>query len=198
MSTWRPALGLTAVLSMSACAATARLVADDGSHRMKGADGPSRISVVLTTDAWGGEELLDEEITAVHLLVANMGDAPVLLAPGDFELRDVRGFRYKLYDAGGSFAAVPAGGDPATFESAGYDPGRSTDYRSIRGDFPELSRDALPWGVLEPGTQMRGFVYFERVVDTANQATLTWHAQRPDHTPVADFAFALHVARVDD
>jgi hypothetical protein len=162
---------------------------------MKGQDPKSGVSVVLTTEAWQGGEFLDEDITVVHMLVANMGPEPVLLAPGDFELRDLRGFRYMLLDAGGSFASVPEGEDPNTFQPVGYDPGRSTDFRSIRSDSQDLARSALPWGVLEPGTQMRGFVYFEQLTDAANAATLVWHAQSPAHQAIADFAFELNVAR---
>src|SRR5690606_23902543 len=98
-------------------------------------------------------------------------------------------------DAGGSFAAVPEGQDPQGFAPTGYDPGRSHDFRSISSNMPELASSALPWGVLEPGTQMRGYVYFEQVTDAANEATLVRHAQSPDHQPIADCAFALRVAR---
>jgi hypothetical protein len=60
------------------------------------------------------------------------------------------------------------------------------------GDVPA---QALPWGVLEPGTQMRGFLYFEPVESSANAATLTWHVTRPDHAPVVDLRFPLRVVR---
>lgn len=191
----RSILGLALVLATSGCAHDAQLVAPDGSHRMKAQDPKSGISVILTTEAWQGGDFLDEDITVVHMLVANMGPDPVLLAPGDFALRDLRGFRYLLLDAGGSFASVPEGQDPNTFQPAGYDPGRSTDFRAIQSNVGDLASSALPWGVLEPGTQMRGFVYFEQMTDAANQATLIWHAQSPQHRPIADFAFELAVAR---
>lgn len=191
-----PALLLALVsLAPAGCGQDAQLVAPDGSHRMKGQDPKSGISVVLTTEAWQEAGLLEEDITIIHLLVANMGSQPVLLAPGDFGLRDVRGFRYLLLDAGGSFASVPEGQDPATFDPPGYDPGRSHDFRSIQSNVADLASSALPWGVLEPGTQMRGFLYFEQMTDAANEATLVWHAQSPDHRAIADFAFELKVAR---
>ncbi len=186
---------LLLLTALMGCAHNAQLVAADGSHRMKGHDPKSGLSVVLTTEAWSDANVLDEDITVVHMLIANMGPDPVLLAPGDFELRDLRGFRYSLLDAGGSFSSVPDGQDPDAVQPRGYDPGRSNDFRSIRSNVADLSRSALPWGVLEPGTQMRGFVYFERVTDAANHATLVWHAQSPLHAPIADFAFELHVAR---
>jgi hypothetical protein len=187
-------LALLALLA-AGCSTGAQLVATDGSHRMKGFDPKSGLSVVLTTEAWDDAEVIEEEITVVHVLISNMGKEPILLAPGDFSLRDQRGFRYDLLDAGGVFTAVPEGTDPDTVQASGYDPGRTGDFRSIRSAVPSLSRSALPWGALQPGTHMRGFVYFERVTDAANHATLVWHAQTPDHKAVADFAFALHVAR---
>ncbi len=43
---------------------------------------------------------------------------------------------------------------------------------------------------------MRGFVYFDSLADSANHATLIWHSETPDHRPVSDFGFKLHVARL--
>ncbi len=190
---------LGAVLLASGCTTTSRLVASDGSHRLVARDSASGITVVLTTEAWAGDLAYGEDLTIVHVLIANMGSEPVLLAPGDFELEDRRGFDYVLYDAGGSFAALPPGADPDAFAEQPsvhvYDPGRTRDYETIASDDGELARLALPWGVLLPGTQMRGFIYFEDVRDTANHATLVWHAQTPEHRSLADFGFALHVAR---
>lgn len=191
---FRRSLPLLVALAATGCSQNAQLVAEDGSHRLKGYDPNSGVSVVLTTEAWNDREALEEEITIVHMLIANMGKERVLLAPGDFVLTDRRGFRYELLDAGGTFAAVPEGVDPDNVEVHGYDPGRSNEFRSISSTSVKLSQSALPWGVLEPGTQMRGFVYFEQVVDAANAATLVWYAQSPKHEPVANFAFKLFVA----
>ncbi|WP_146156081.1 hypothetical protein [Enhygromyxa salina] len=179
------------------CATQAAVVAADGSHRLLARDANTGITVVLTTETWEGDSAYGEDLTIVHVLVANMGPSPVLLAPGDFELRDRRGFDYVLYDAGGAFQAVPAGADPNAYaqQQLGYDPGRSLNYETVRTDDAELGRLALPWGVLLPGTQMRGFLYFEDLRDSANHATLKWHAQTPEHQPLAEFGFDLHVSR---
>lgn len=194
-----PILALALLLGAApiGCATSARLVAADGSHRLVGRDGGSGITVVLTTESWSGDSAYGEDLTIVHLLVANMGSEPVLLAPGDFELRDRRGFGYVLYDAGGAFQAVPGSDDPNAWaqQEIAYDPGRSGDFESVRTEDAQLGRLGLPWGVLLPGTQMRGYVYFEDVRDTANQATLKWYAQTPAHEPLAVFGFNLHVAR---
>jgi hypothetical protein len=190
---------LTSLLaSASACASSSRLVAIDGSHRLVARDAQSGVTVVLTTESWDGDSAYGEDLTIVHLLVANMGTEPVLIAPGDFTLRDDRGFYFMLYDAGGAFQAVPAGADANAWadQPVPYDPGSGRNYESVRTDDGELGRLALPWGVLLPGTQMRGYVYFEDVRDSANHATLVWHAQTPDHRPLADFGFDLHVARL--
>ena len=37
-------------------------------------------------------------------------------------------------------------------------------------------------------------LYFDDVRDTANQADLIWRAQTPEHRPIADIGFQLHVA----
>lgn len=184
-------------MGAAGCASSAHLVAADGSHRLVARDTQSGVTVVLTTESWAGDSAYADDLTIVHLLIANMGSEPLLLAPGDFELRDGRGFHYVLYDAGGAFAAVPADVDPDAYadQPVPYDPGRASNYESVRTDDGELGRLALPWGVLLPGTQMRGFVYFDDVRDSANQATLLWHAQTADHRPLAEFGFGLHVAR---
>jgi hypothetical protein len=181
----------------SGCAGPAQLVAADGSHRLMGQDAQSGVTVVLTTESWSGDSAYSEDLAIFHLLVANMGSEPVLIAPGDFELRDDRNFHVVLYDAGGAFQALPPDANPDDYadQPVPYDPGRGHNYESIRTDDGELGRLALPWGVLLPGTQMRGYVYFEDVRDSANSATLVWHAQTPDHRPLADFGFNLHVAR---
>jgi hypothetical protein len=179
------------------CAARARLVAADGSHRLLARDPGSGITVVLTTESWAGDSAYGEDLTIVHLLIANMGAEPVLLAPGDFELRDRRGFDYVLYDAGGAFQAIPDDSDPNAYaqQQLAYDPGRSMDYETVHTDDAQLGRMGLPWGVLIPGTQMRGYVYFEDVRDSANHAVLVWRPQTPDHRPLAEFGFDLHVSR---
>ncbi len=192
-----PVLAIALLLATSGCATSAQLVAADGSHRLVGRDAASGITVVLTTESWNGDTAYGEDLTIVHVLIANMGSDPVLLAPGDFELRDGRGFGYVLYDAGGAFQAVPTGNDPQAWaqHEIPYDPGRTTNYESVRTEDAQLGRLGLPWGVLLPGTQMRGYVYFEDVRETANHTTLKWYAQTPDHRPLAVFGFGLHVAR---
>jgi hypothetical protein len=190
---------LALAIATLACSTTRELVAADGSHRLIGRDANTGVTMVVTTEVWAGDPIAGDDLTIVHVLIANMGGEPVLLAPGDFELRDRQGFDYTLYDAGGSFETVPAGSDPVAVATRqyplGYDPGRSLEFDVV--DDGEMSELALPWGVLLPGTQMRGFLYFDDVRDEANHATLVWHAQTPDHRALADFGFDLHVAVLD-
>jgi hypothetical protein len=175
------------------------LVADTGEHRLIATDEPSGLTTVLTTGVWPGEPSdLESDWTVVHMLVANLGDMPILLAPGDFELRDLRGFRYELIDAGATFHRIDTT-DPRR-EGYGrqyrrdYDPGGPIEFTPMvpPGD---VGRQALPWGVLEPGTQMRGFVYFEPITATANGAELTWRVTTPEHARVVDLRFDFRVAR---
>jgi len=127
-----------------------------------------------------------------------MGREPVLLAPSDFTLAESRGFDFVLFDTGASFHAVPKGADLSSYRApSSYDPGSGLgETESVAGLEPNLANAALPWGILQPGTQMRGYLYFERVEDKANDAQLVWHAQTWDHRLIADFAFDLSVARL--
>jgi hypothetical protein len=190
------ALALAAALA-SGCAAGGTLVAASGEHRLTAADPATGITVVLTTGVWdGAPPTLAEDLTVVHALVANDGDVPVLLAPGDLELRDTRGFHYDLLDSGARFArAEPNESGPyARALESGYDIGRTDDY-ALLPPIGDAGRLALPWGVLEPRTQMRGYLYFEPVARTSNGVRLVWHLGTPDHTPLVDLRFDLWVVR---
>ena len=184
---WFCAALLAAVVAPLACMPRGELVAADGSRRMVARDPQSGISVVLTTGAWDGSPDIDNEVTVIHALVANMGSTPVRLAPGDLDLVDERGFRRQLLDAGGSFILSGE-------TDRGYHPGRDLDYGRLEWNGGDVNALALPWGVLAPGTQMRGYLYF-RKLDHANAATLTWHFFSDKNQPLVDLAFDFIVAR---
>lgn len=197
MTTRRLAVAVASSLAAGGCQHGGELVAADGRRRLVARDAAGDVTIVVTTGAWTADPAdLDDEVTVLHVLVANTGDAPIRLAPGDLVLRDSRGFRYELLDTGASFVRVDED-DPRAYDRAfdrSYDPGRSLDF--VPYDAPDAAIvGALPWGLLEPGTQMRGFVYFEPVVRSANQARLVWHLAGADDRPVLDAAFDLYVAR---
>jgi hypothetical protein len=187
---------LVIALGAAACATAGELVAPSGERRLVARDPQTGVTIVLTTGAWDGvPPSLPGEITVIHALVANMGDTPIRLAPGDLELVDVRGFRYSVLDTGASFVRVP--NDGAGYDrdlERSYDPGRSTEFLPYfaPGDVPAR---ALPWGILEPGSQMRGFVYFEPVVRTANEVSLVWHVDTAANVPLVDAVFQFYVSR---
>ena len=195
----RPTVLLLATLALAACRADGTLVAPSGEHRLTARDAKTGITVILTTAAWQGEPAdLEDEITVMHVLVANLGKEPVLLAPGDIELRDERGFQYDLLDPGATFhlaseQTLPSGSYARAYR-LDYDIGRSDEfeYFEAHGD---IAKQALPWGALEPGTQMRGYLYFEPMVDHANGGKLVWHFGTPDHRALVDTVFQLAVAR---
>lgn len=185
---WLGAALLTVAVAPLACTPQGELVAVDGGRRMVARDPQTGVSVVLTTGAWDGSPSdLDGEVTVIHALVANMGATPVRLAPGDLALVDERGFRHPLLDVGGSF--IRAGE-----VDRGYHPGRDLSYNRLDWG-GEVAALALPWGVLAPGTQMRGFLYFRRIDAIANAATLTWHFHSDASQPLVDLAFDFFVAR---
>ncbi len=151
-------------------------------------DPASGISVVLTTGAWDGDPpMLEQEITVFHVVVANMGKQPVRLAPGDLDLVDRRGFRYRLLDAGGSFQV-----SGSRVEQGTYPQGWSNAFDAITIPDSDIAASALPWGYLQPGTQMRGFLYFHRSEGTANGVKLTWHFANADDAPLVNLAFDLY------
>lgn len=189
-----------ALCVLAGCAGRGRIVAEDGQHRLTAKDDASGVTMVLTTEVWNGAPAdLGESWTVLHVLVANLGDAPILLAPGDFQLTDLRGFHYALIDVGAAFTRVDDGPTGPTTaygprEGRDYDPGGPVEFVPIWGE-GDMGRLALPWGVLEPGTQMRGFLYFEPLGGSANGGRLVWHVITPEHEPVVDLRFDLRVAR---
>jgi hypothetical protein len=190
---------LAAALLATACAGPGALVAPTGEHRLTAHDTATGITAIVTTGVWtGAPEDLDREWTVVHLLVANLSEEPILLAPGDFELRDLRGFHYELIDPGATFHRVDEGSpreaDYGRQYRRDYDPGGPVEFTPMvpPGD---VGKQALPWGVLQPGTQMRGFLYFESVTGSANGARLTWRVTDPEHRRRVDLRFDFVVAR---
>lgn len=172
-----------------ACIPRGELTARDGSRRLMARDPQTGLSVILTLGAWEGSPSdLDREVTVVHALVANMGTQTVRLAPGDLDLFDDRGFRRDLLDAGGSFVASGE-------TDRGYHPGRQLDFGRIEWNGGDVGATALPWGMLKPGTQMRGYLYFQAVDNAANAANLIWHFHNDKDQPLVDLAFDLFVVR---
>ncbi len=182
------ALALTGSAAL-ACIPRGDLVARDGSRRMMARDPDTGLTVILTLGAWDGSpNNLDEDITVIHALVANMGTNTVRLAPGDLDFSDERGFQRDLLDAGGSFLVSGE-------SDKGYHPGRKLDFGRIEWNGGDVGATALPWGNLKPGTQMRGYIYFQRLDNHGNAATLTWHFYNDKDQPLVDLAFDLFVVR---
>lgn len=182
------ALALTGSAAL-ACIPRGELVARDGSRRMMARDPDTGLTVILTVGAWEGSPSdLDQDLTVIHALVANMGPNPVRLAPGDLDFFDERGFRRELLDAGGSFLVSGE-------SDRGYHPGRHLDFGRIEWNGGDVGATALPWGTLKPGTQMRGYIYFQRLDDRANAGSLVWHFYNDKDQPLVDLAFDLYVVR---
>ena len=186
-----------AVSLLAACSAPGVFVAENGEHRLVARDPQTGITAVITTGVWPGDPQFANEATIIHTLVANNGAQPILLAPGDIELRDIRGFKASLLDTGATFERVASTEEAMTYDRGyerNYDPGTFGEFEQVVVP-GEIASQALPWGVLEPGTQMRGFIFFESSTRTTDQAKLVWHVTTPDHVPIADLVFDLYVAR---
>lgn len=192
----RVARTLAACLALTwapSCTTPGELVAPDGTHRLQATDPTSGVTMVMTTEVWDGEDDINGQYTVVHVLVANMGNTPVRLAPGDFELTDRRGFRYPLNDMGHSFTVAEPGAQSVRV-SANYATGNDPRYRTGYAS-RDLSEAALPWGTLLPGTTMRGFLFFDRMNETANGGTFRWYAATDRAQAIANFEFQVAVAR---
>jgi hypothetical protein len=188
---------MLSLLLLAACSAPGVFVAKNGEHRMVARDDQTGVTAVITTGVWPGDPQFAREATIIHTLVANNGTQPILLAPGDIALRDVRGFKASLLDTGATFERVAVTEDSTTYDRGyerNYDPGTFTEFEQVVVP-GEIAGQALPWGVLEPGTQMRGFLFFESATRTSDQAKLVWHVTTPDHVPLTDLVFDLYVAR---
>lgn len=175
------------------------LVAPTGETRQTGRDTESGVTMVITSGAWtGAPQELDQELAVLHVLVSNDGDQPILLAPGDFEFRDRRGFRYAVLDAGATFRpATDAERSRGRYDfdlERGYDRGGPGSVERI-APHGDIGRLALPWGVLLPGSAMRGYLYLEPVAESANGGTLTWRMTTPAHQRLADVVFEMAIAR---
>ncbi len=192
-------VALAACLLGGCSSRSGMLVAPTGETRQTGRDVESGVTMVITSGVWtGSPEGLEQELEVLHVLVANDGDQPILLAPGDFEFRDRRGFRYAVLDTGASFRpATNAERSTGRYDfdlERGYDRGGPASVERV-APLGDLARLALPWGVLLPGSQMRGFLYLEPVAESANGGKLTWRMTTPAHQRIADVVFEMSVAR---
>ena len=187
-------------MALGSCASRSGiLVAPTGETRQTARDVESGVTMVITSGAWSGSpEGLEQELEVLHVLVANDGDQPILLAPGDFEFRDRRGFRYAVLDTGASFRpATKAERSSGRYDfdlERGYDPGGPAPVERIVPQ-DDIARLALPWGILLPGSQMRGYLYLEGVAASANGGTLTWRMTTAAHQRLADVVFEMSVSR---
>lgn len=200
MSPARPLALAACLLALGSCTSrSGMLVAPTGETRQTARDAQTGVSMVITSGAWSGDpDGLEQELEVLHVLVANDGAQPILLAPGDFEFRDRRGFRYAVLDTGASFRpATKAERGSGQYDfglERGYDRGGPGPVERILPQ-DDIARLALPWGILLPGSQIRGYLYLEGVAPSADGGTLTWHMTTPAHQRLADVVFEMAVAR---
>lgn len=138
------------------------------------------VTLIVTANAWPDSAALEDGVMALHLLVINHGTDEVELSPADFELVDRRGFQYDLFDAGAEFYALETTATDGTYGRRYVEP-PIVDAPHVFGVFfdDEAAQAALPWGALQPGTQIRGFLYTE-IMPHANGGSLIWHATTTD------------------
>ena len=164
------------------------------------------VEVVATANAWRGWPAgLSRLVTPVHMRLANRGDVPVRVDPRTFALAlpdgrlaamlpaDVRG----LTPAPAPAALAQAGaalGPTRERSGAGWalnepaldprvDPSHEPD-RTWELPSADMLALALPDGVLEPGREVSGFVYFERAPRQVREVTLTWPVVDATGTPL--------------
>jgi len=155
------------------------------------------VEISATANAWRGWPAeLGRVVTPVRVRLANRGATPVRVDATTFALALPEGGRLAAMlpaDVRG-VAAAPA---PAALPQAGaalgptrersgagwalnepaldplVDPSQESD-RAWELPTADMLSLALPEGVLAPGREVTGFVYFERAPRSARAATLTW------------------------
>ena len=113
----------------------------------------------------------------------------VLLAPGGFFFGPTIGFyAYPWFSFyyGGLYPVWGAGFDfPYDYWDFVY-PWDAAVYRTHRvAPSQDVLGMGLPQGVVKPGGQVSGFVYFQRPAPEVHQLRLMWTATTPDGRPVA-------------
>lgn len=182
------------------CAARPAVLVGQGGHHRQTARAPGgEVTIVLTTRAWGAlPSDLEQQLAVLHVLVVNNGDEPIRLAPSDISFKDRRGFQYDLLDPGVSFYSVDSPQQPGYGRAydEDYDPGMGDqDHLRAFAALDDVAALALPWGVLGPRTQMRGYLYFEPITAHANGGELRWRLHTSQDKLIYEAVFKLAVAR---
>jgi len=164
------------------------------------------VEVGATANAWRGWPTeLPRLVTPVHVRLANRGAVPVRVDPRTFALAlpdgrlaamlpaDVRGMTPEpppatLAQAGAALGPTRerSGGGWALNETA-LDPRVDSSQEPARTwELPsaDMLHLALADGVLAPGGEVSGFVYFERAPRQAREITLTWPVVDATGTPL--------------
>ena len=164
------------------------------------------VEVGARANAWrGGPAHLPRLVTPVHVRLANRGSVPVRVDPRTFALAfqdgrlaamlpaDVRGMTPEPASAALAQAGAALGPTRAR-SGAGWalnepaldprvDPSHEPD-RTWELPSADMLALALPDGVLAPGREVSGFVYFERAPRQAREITLTWPVVDATGTPL--------------
>src|SRR5947207_6394888 len=153
------------------------------------------IEIGATADAWRGWPAgLPRLVTPVHVRLSNRGDVPVRVDPRTFVLTlpdgrraamlpaDVRGMTREPAPAAVAQAGAALGptrersGAGWALNEPALDPRVDSSHEPDRTwELPsaDMLALALPDGVLAPGREVSGFVYFERAPRQAREITLT-------------------------
>jgi hypothetical protein len=157
------------------------------------------VRMVVRARAWQGDpETLESEMTPLFVEITNSSNHPLLVRYRDLQIHTNEGEsfaalppydidedvteRLAVYDysyAGFRVAPYLANyyprmhvADPYWWDGGYYDAFVPA-YRRVRLPTQDMIRLALPEGVLEPGSKMSGFVYFEELDNDVTRVVLT-------------------------
>lgn len=187
----------------SACVHTSRLFPAADAQRAAGDPGAAvasaaGVKVWVDPQRWRGEpSTLESLVTPLHVILENTSQVPILVRYRDFSLLGADGLMtsaippFQIQRPGQSGSVAPAYGlrgfallgpygpfypgmqlwggpfdwDPGFYDQAyQWDPSLPT---------PDMLRQALPEGVLQPGGRAEGFLYFHRLRQGSGEVKFT-------------------------
>jgi hypothetical protein len=162
----------------------------------------SGLAITVEADAWRARPSgLTDTVIPLLVTVRNTGTLPVAVARQDFALLDQGNRQYSPIPAADVAAMYGGGGGSGVAVSpsigfGGYSGGRSwmggglgMTFGSWGGDVRDIIPLALADGPIQPGAEVRGFLYFPRVAPDSQNVRLVVVLRDLPGAPLLEFRF---------